>query len=320
MRIEILRTQHAAHAAHWLRTQRRVIDADTALLAILTLEGSGSLQGPLPSGLRWVVRGAVREYHGELIVRRDARQVSVVEDGASVVLGALPQNQATIVSLHFGDAYLAAFRERFPDVPPQTLTLLPGSLDDDSGGIETLFRLAWRGLAAREALDDDGLAERALRAALRAQTPRMQLLDRCAGRNARHRLDMLVRLERIRSLIESDFNGALSVAQMAAIARMSRFHFIRLYARVYGHTPKRAFALRQMVVAKSMLARGKQPVVEVARALGYDNRCSFTRWVKQMSGCTPSELRRLGAAPRTTAHSSDRERAAIVSGPAFADS
>jgi AraC-like DNA-binding protein len=139
--------------------------------------------------------------------------------------------------------------------------------------------------------DDLGLVQRILRGVFDAQSARQELLQRCPGRNPRHRIELLVRMERVRRLLDSNFRGSMSLAQMAALARMSRYHFIRVFARLYGVTPHQLLAQRQLELAQTLLGDRNTSVDDVARAIGYDSRSSFTRWIKTQSGRTPSQLR-----------------------------
>jgi AraC family transcriptional regulator len=99
--------------------------------------------------------------------------------------------------------------------------------------------------------------------------------------------------ERLLKALRADI-PAVSVRELARIAGLSRFHFIRQFKLAFGVTPMRFVESQRMRRAKAMILEGKLSVSEVAMALGYSEHSHFTRRFKAKMGVTPTEFARVG--------------------------
>jgi AraC family transcriptional regulator len=100
--------------------------------------------------------------------------------------------------------------------------------------------------------------------------------------------------QRLLKALRADIPTVASVAELAAIANLSRFHFIRQFKLSFGITPMRFVENERMSRAKAMILEGKLSVSEIAMALGYSEHSHFTRRFKAKTGVTPSEFARAG--------------------------
>ena len=100
--------------------------------------------------------------------------------------------------------------------------------------------------------------------------------------------------QRLLKALRADLPAVASVQQLAAIAGLSRFHFIRQFKLAFGVTPMRFVENERMSRAKAMILEGKLSVSEIAMALGYSEHSHFTRRFKASTGVTPSEFARAG--------------------------
>lgn len=89
-----------------------------------------------------------------------------------------------------------------------------------------------------------------------------------------------------------------------AIAReagMSRFHFLRTYAAVFGVTPHQDRVDARIERARHLLVLGEAPVTEVCFAVGFSSLGSFSALFHRRVGEPPSRYRRryhaLGGVP-----------------------
>ena len=74
--------------------------------------------------------------------------------------------------------------------------------------------------------------------------------------------------------------------------RVSRYHFHRLFAAIYGITVARYVQLARVERAANMLAfREDEPVLHVALAHGYESSEAFARAFKKVIGQSPSQFR-----------------------------
>lgn len=99
------------------------------------------------------------------------------------------------------------------------------------------------------------------------------------------------RLLQAKSFIERHYAEPVDLDNIADEAFFSRFHFIRLFDRIYGDTPHRY--LRKVRIRKAMRLLGEGiPVAEVCEAVGFESLSSFSGLFSRMNGVSPSVYRR----------------------------
>jgi AraC-like DNA-binding protein len=84
----------------------------------------------------------------------------------------------------------------------------------------------------------------------------------------------------------------VTLDELAAIARLSPFHFARAFARTLGMPPHRYHRKLKVERACQLLATTDMRVIEVALAVGYETSQALARIFVQYHGMTPSEWRR----------------------------
>ncbi len=100
--------------------------------------------------------------------------------------------------------------------------------------------------------------------------------------------DVLVHLRRARDHIDRHFAEELDLDELAATARLSKFHFLRSFATVYGITPLAYLAERRVERAQDLLRTTNLTVTEVCHAVGYSSLGSFSSRFRDIVGETPS--------------------------------
>jgi AraC-like DNA-binding protein len=88
-----------------------------------------------------------------------------------------------------------------------------------------------------------------------------------------------------------------SVEALAGIAGTSRSMFFERFTSAVGIPPTQYLTRWRMRLATLWLRNERLTVTEVARRLGYESEASFSRAFKRISGCSPSDLRRVGREP-----------------------
>lgn len=91
--------------------------------------------------------------------------------------------------------------------------------------------------------------------------------------------------------IEENFDRPLSLAELAAIARMSRYHFLRTFRRTLGTTPYRLVQDMRLRKAALALATTAEPVAGIAFAAGFGDLSTFNARFRTLFGKTPSAFR-----------------------------
>ena len=104
--------------------------------------------------------------------------------------------------------------------------------------------------------------------------------------------DMMRRLCRARDLLREDGGDGLSVQEIADTVAISRFHFIRSFAQVFGATPSRFRASWRIERAKLLLALGETSVTDICLDVGFNSLGTFCARFRRRVGMTPSDYRR----------------------------
>jgi AraC-like DNA-binding protein len=104
--------------------------------------------------------------------------------------------------------------------------------------------------------------------------------------------ELLVALRRARDLADRDFAEPLTLDSMARAANLSKFHFARAFARVYGETPHAYLSRRRVERAKDMLRAANLTVTEVCMLVGFESLGAFSSRFKELVGVSPTEYRR----------------------------
>lgn len=99
------------------------------------------------------------------------------------------------------------------------------------------------------------------------------------------------RIVRARQFIDAHFAEPLTLADMAAAACCSPYHFNREFKRHYGLTPLHYLTDKRMAEARRLLSADR-PVAEVCEAVGYESLGTFSALVKKRTGRSPSTLKR----------------------------
>lgn len=99
------------------------------------------------------------------------------------------------------------------------------------------------------------------------------------------------RLVRARDLVHDAFDESLSLDAMAEAAGLSRFHFLRLFRRVFEKTPHAYLTDVRLSRARDLLARGT-PVTEACFAVGFTSVGSFSTLFTKKLGLSPRDFQR----------------------------
>ncbi|MFI6368874.1 helix-turn-helix transcriptional regulator [Nocardia sp. NPDC050630] len=102
-------------------------------------------------------------------------------------------------------------------------------------------------------------------------------------------LYLLPHLRRARDLADRSYAEPLNLDELAAAAGVSKYHFLRAFAAVYGVTPAAYLAERRIERAQDYLRATNLTVTEVCMLVGYSSLGSFSSKFRQLVGVTPSE-------------------------------
>lgn len=95
--------------------------------------------------------------------------------------------------------------------------------------------------------------------------------------------------------IESHFATEITLAEIAAVAGVSRFHMVRAFGTTTGQAVMRYVRARRLSEAARALAKGAPDILTVALDAGYNSHEAFTRAFRDQFGLTPDQVRAGGS-------------------------
>jgi AraC family transcriptional regulator len=139
---------------------------------------------------------------------------------------------------------------------------------------------------APSSLGSDELALRIIERVIAAISGDRKTLAAPTGRETRRVIDAI-------RLVESDAARPLELEEMAAVAGMSKYHFLRVFRRLTGMTPHRYLVSARLRRAALALTSSRQPVIAVALDAGFGDLSTFNKTFRAVFGLTPTQYRDL---------------------------
>lgn len=102
--------------------------------------------------------------------------------------------------------------------------------------------------------------------------------------------DVLVHLRRARDVADREYRSEVDLDMLAAVAGLSRYHFLRLFKATYGLTPGEYVSHRRIERAQDLLRNTNLRVTEVCLAVGFSSLGSFTSRFGALVGETPGQF------------------------------
>jgi AraC family transcriptional regulator len=99
--------------------------------------------------------------------------------------------------------------------------------------------------------------------------------------------------ERVIEFININLADDISLSDLAQIAGLSRFHFIKAFKHATSKTPYQYLIERRIDSARSLLERGDLSIGDVAAAVGFKDPSRFSRVFRRFTGATPRRYREL---------------------------
>jgi AraC family transcriptional regulator len=99
------------------------------------------------------------------------------------------------------------------------------------------------------------------------------------------------RLRAVVEYIEDHLDAGPSLEQMAAVARLSTYHFAHQFKRATGLPPYQFVIMRRVERAQQLLRAGDLSLAEIAARAGFSDQSAFCRHFKRLVGVTPGRFR-----------------------------
>jgi transcriptional regulator GlxA family with amidase domain len=104
-------------------------------------------------------------------------------------------------------------------------------------------------------------------------------------------VELLPHLRRARDHVDRNYQTALDLDQLATVARVSKFHFVRSFEAAYGETPIRYLTRRRIERAQDLLRGANLTVTEVSMLVGFASLGSFSSRFTRLVGESPAAYR-----------------------------
>ncbi len=111
-------------------------------------------------------------------------------------------------------------------------------------------------------------------------------------------LDTLVRMRRVRDMMDRDYAQPLDLAALARAVHVSAGHLSRQFRRAYGETPYSYLMTRRIERAMTLLRTTELSVTQVSLAVGCASLGTFTTRFTELVGVSPGRYRERGAPVR----------------------
>jgi AraC-like DNA-binding protein len=103
--------------------------------------------------------------------------------------------------------------------------------------------------------------------------------------------DLNRRLLRARDAMDRAYAEPLDVRAVAAVAHLSRAHFIRSFRAVFGETPHRYLQRRRVERSMFLLRETDRSVTDVCFDVGFTSLGTFSRTFREVVGEPPTDYR-----------------------------
>jgi transcriptional regulator GlxA family with amidase domain len=99
------------------------------------------------------------------------------------------------------------------------------------------------------------------------------------------------RLKLVAGYVAEHLGDKVTLADMAAAARLSRMHFAALFVRATGLRPHDYLLRQRVIAAGELLLETDKPIVQVALGVGFQTQAHFTTVFERVTGSTPARWR-----------------------------
>ncbi|HEY3263256.1 MAG TPA: AraC family transcriptional regulator [Pseudonocardiaceae bacterium] len=104
-------------------------------------------------------------------------------------------------------------------------------------------------------------------------------------------VDLLPHLRRARDHIDRHYELPLDLDELARVACVSKYHFVRCFEATYGETPIRYLTRRRVERAQDLLRSANLTVTEICMMVGFASLGSFSSRFTQLVGESPTAYR-----------------------------
>ncbi|MGX9432600.1 MULTISPECIES: helix-turn-helix domain-containing protein [Bradyrhizobium] len=101
-----------------------------------------------------------------------------------------------------------------------------------------------------------------------------------------------LQLRRVKEFIDAQISNDITISDLAAVAGLSQFHFIRAFKDSVGVSPYQFVLSERIHRAKELLSERYLSIADVALAVGFSDAAQLNRVFRRLVGATPTAFRR----------------------------
>lgn len=118
--------------------------------------------------------------------------------------------------------------------------------------------------------------------------------DTQSGWNIRKKTIMRQNIRRVIEFMHTAYNQELTLKELAEVANLSPFHFIRVFKQETGLTPFDYLTEIKLSKSLDLVQKAENSITEICYSSGFVNVSHFCRLFKKRYGCSPKTLRKMG--------------------------
>lgn len=126
---------------------------------------------------------------------------------------------------------------------------------------------------------------------VRSQLAIRKQLMRISNAKRSTREEIFRRVSRVRNFIDENFLDELCLEELASLACLSKFHFLRCFKEVYDISPYQYVIQKRLGHGKKLLNKQNTSLSEIAYQIGFTDRRAFNKAFRKAFGMSPSEFR-----------------------------
>jgi AraC family transcriptional regulator len=96
----------------------------------------------------------------------------------------------------------------------------------------------------------------------------------------------------VKELIDAQISNEITISDLAAVAGLSQFHFIRAFKDSVGLSPYQYVLSERVRRARDLLLNFDLSIAEVALVVGFSDASQLSRVFRKFVGITPTAFRR----------------------------
>jgi AraC family transcriptional regulator len=102
----------------------------------------------------------------------------------------------------------------------------------------------------------------------------------------------VLQLRHVNEFIDAQISNDITISDLASVAGLSQFHFIRAFKDSVGLSPYQYVLSERIRRARGLLSKRDLSITDVARAVGFHDEFQLTRVFRKFVGLTPTAFRR----------------------------